>query len=130
MMPLQNETIDIIFEGLDEKSDPKVIKAGKLVRAQNVEFDKTGALNKRRGFLRYSFSGGSQIAALGQQMETQAIRVATYNDELLIFGVGWLWSIASRDSLTGNDDHAVKRGRLSPGNLRVVHVATASEGQE
>jgi hypothetical protein len=127
-MPLQTEVVEILFEGLEQKTDGRVLKAGKLTRAQNVEFDKGGVLNKRRGFRRYRFGAG-QIGALGTTMETQAIRVATHRDELLIFGVGWLWSLGSRDSeLTTKA--AVRRGRLSAGNLRVVHVATATESED
>jgi hypothetical protein len=127
-MALETEVVEILFEGLDQKTDGKVLKAGKLTRAVNVEFDKAGALNKRRGFIRYQFSGADEIGALGTTMETQAIRVATYRDELLIFGVGWLWSLASKtESLNGTA--AVRRGRLSPGNLRVVTVATIAESE-
>lgn len=127
-MPLETEVIEVLFEGLDQKTDGKVIKAGKLTRAVNVEFDKAGALNKRRGFRRFTFSGASQMGALGETMETQAIRVATYRDELLVFGVRWLWSIASKTSQLSGSRAAVKRGPLSPGNLRVLDVATIPEG--
>jgi hypothetical protein len=127
-MPLETEVVEILFEGLDQKTDGKVLKAGKLTRAVNVEFDKAGALNKRRGFLRYQFSGAGQIGALGETMETQAIRVAVYRDELLVFGVRWLWSVASKTSSLDGSRAAVKRGPLSPGNLRVLDVATIPEG--
>lgn len=130
MMPLEQQTLEILFEGLDQKTDSKVLKAGKLTHAKNVEFDKGGAINKRRGYLRYQFSGASQIGALGETMETQAIRVSTFKDELVIFGARWLWSVASKTSLLDGNRAAVKRGLLSPGNLRVLHVASAAEGDE
>ncbi len=127
-MAIETQNVEILFEGLEQKTDSKILKAGKLTRAQNVEFDKGGTLNKRRGFRRYRFDGSPQIGALGTTMETQAFRVATFRDELLIFGVSWLWSISKADLATSA--HAVRRGRLSPGNLRVVHVATATESED
>lgn len=127
-MPLESQTVEILFEGLEQKTDSKVIKAGKLTRAVNVEFDKAGALNKRRGFVRYQFSGASQIGAFTATMETQAIRVATYKDELLIFGVSWLWSLGSKTSdLDGRA--AIRRGRLPSCNTRRRRIVSAAEGQ-
>lgn len=126
-MPLETEVLELLFEGLDQKTDSKVLKAGKLVVAKNVEFAKGGVLNKRRGYRRYQFSGSSQIGAFGRTMETQAIRVATLNDELLIFGVSWLWSIGSKTrDLDGRA--AVRRGRLCPGNTRRRRIYSAAEG--
>jgi hypothetical protein len=124
-MPAQFQTFEILFGGMDQKTDAKVIKAGKLVRAINVEFTRHGQITKRRGYRRYRFSSSEeQIGALGRTMEPNAIRVATFQDELLIFGVEYLWSIASKDRDLDGSRAAIRRGRLSPGNLRVVHVST------
>lgn len=128
-MSLETQVVELIFEGLDQKTDHKTLKAGKLTRAENVEFDKRGVMNKRRGFRRFTFSGSTQIGALGLSMETQAIRLSTYKDELLIFGVGWLWAVASKTaSIDGKA--AARRGRLAAGNIRVWHIASAAEGTE
>jgi hypothetical protein len=129
-MPLTPEPIELLFEGLAQKTDGKVLKAGKLTRAINVDFAKGGAIKKRRGYLRYPFTGAGQIGALGTTMETQAIRVAVYRDELLIFGVRWLWSLASKDAALDGTRAAVRRGLLSPGNLRILNVATATESDD
>ena len=128
-MPLVPENYELVFEGLDQKTDHRLLKAGRLTRAENVEFDKGGILNKRRGFLRYRFDGSTQVGAFDFTMEPNAFRVATYEDELLIFGVGWLWSIGSKTSdLDGRA--AVRRGRLSPGGTRRRRIVTASEGTD
>lgn len=128
-MPLETQIVELLFEGLDQKTDHKTLKAGRLTRAENVEFDKRGVLNKRRGFRRFVFSGGTQIGALGNTMETQAVRVASHKDELLIFGIAWLWAVASK---TASIDFkaAARRGRLTNGNTRVWLIASASEGTE
>lgn len=128
-MPLQEQLVEVLFEGLEQKTDSKVLKAGKLTRAANVEFDKAGVLNKRRGFRRYVFTGGTQIGAFGNDMEDQVIRTTTHKDELLLFGIGWLWAIGSKTSSI-DGKAAVRRGRLSPGNTRVWHIATVGEGSE
>lgn len=128
-MPLETQVVELLFEGLDQKFDGKVLPAGKLTRAENVEFDKRGVLNKRRGFRRYQFTGSQQIGALGISMDTQAVRLATYKDELLIFGIGWLWAVVSKTASV-DGKAAVRRGRLAPGNIRVWHIATAAEGTE
>lgn len=126
-MPLESQTLEIVFEGLDQKTDAKVLKAGKLVRAENVEFTRQGSITKRRGYQRYPFTGGSQIAAFTATMETQAIRVATHRDELIVFGVSWLWSLGSKTQ--GIDGRAaVRRGRVNPGNTRRRRIFTAAEG--
>ncbi len=114
-MPLAKEPFEIVFEGLEQKTDAKMLKAGKLTRAHNVEFDETGALNKRRGYIRYRFD---TQGALGVEMETAACRTATYRGELLVFGMEWLWAVADRDQ--GIDgDSLVRRGRLHKGNTKM-----------
>lgn len=125
-MPLEQQNFEIVFEGLAQKTSDRTIKAGSLVTAINVEFDKAGQLNKRRGYRRYRFEGAAQIGAFGRTMETQALRVSTFQDELLIFGVSWLWSIGSK---TSNLDTkaAVRRGRLNPGNTRRRVIFSAAD---
>lgn len=120
---LDPQTFEIQIEGLEQKTDHKVLKAGKLTRANNVEFDKGGSIRKRRGYRRLMLTS---LAAFGQTMETQIVRVADHNDELLLFGVGWLWSVGSKTSSI--DGRAVvRRGRIANGNLRVWDIASASE---
>ena len=122
---LDFQTFEVQLEGLDQKTDHKVLKAGKLTRATNVEFDKGGSIRKRRGYRRLM---PASLAAFGQTMETQIVRVADHNDELLLFGVGWMWSLGSKTSSI--DGRAVvRRGRLANGNVRVWHVASASEAE-
>jgi hypothetical protein len=126
-MPLETEVVEILFKGLSQRTDGKVLQAGALERAENIEFTREGGITKRRGYQRYPFTGASQIAAFTATMETQAIRVATFRDELLVFGVSWLWSLGSK-SASLDTRAAVRRGRLNPGNTRRRRIATAAEG--
>ncbi len=121
-MPLDKEPFEIVFEGLEQKTDAKLLQAGKLTTAINVEFDETGAMNKRRGYLRSRFDNQG---ALGRTMETQASRVATFRGELLVFGMEWLWAVADRDQNIDGDS-LVRRGRLHKGNTKIQLVAMGS----
>lgn len=124
-MPLEQQNFEIMFEGLAQKTSDRTIKAGALTRAQNVEFDKNGQLNKRRGYRRYRFDGAAQIGAVNRTMESQAFRVTTFKDELLIMG-HWLWAIVDKNS--GVDGRAaVRRGRLAPCNVQTRYIAGAWE---
>lgn len=126
-MPLDHQNIEIQFEGLAQKTSDKTLKAGQLTRAQNVEFDKVGQLNKRRGYRRYQFSGSQQIGALGRTMESQAFRVTTFKDELLIMG-HWLWAVADKGRNI-DDRAAVRRGRLAPCNVSTRYIVTADQSE-
>ena len=126
-MPLDQQNFEISFEGLSQKTSDKTLKAGALTRAQNVEFDKQGQLNKRRGYRRYRFDGASQIGAINRTMESQAFRVTTFKDELLIMG-HYLWAIVDKG---GNVDGraAVRRGRLAPCNMQTRYIVGAEESE-
>lgn len=126
-MPLDQQNFEISFEGLSQKTSDKVIKAGALTRAENVEFDKAGQLNKRRGYRRYTFSGGSGIGALGRNMENQVFRVTTFKDELLIMG-HWLWAIVDKGSNV-DGRAAVRRGRLAPCNVQTRYIVGSTEAE-
>lgn len=127
-MPLQPENYEILFEGLSQKTTERTLKAGALVSAKNVEFDKQGQLNKRRGYLRYRFDGSTQIGALGNDMETQAFRVTTFKDELLVMA-HWLWAVADKGA--GIDSRAaVRRGRLMLCNIQTRHVISTDQSED
>jgi hypothetical protein len=51
-MPLDFQTVQIDFLGLQQKPDPRRLSAGQLVIADNVEMDKAGRLARRRGYKR------------------------------------------------------------------------------
>lgn len=127
-MPLETEVIEIVFKGLGQKTDSKVLEAGELTAAKNVEFDKAGTLNKRRGYERYAFGNASgTIGAFGETMDAQAMRVVSFGDELLVFAAGNLWSIGSK-TRDLDTRAAVLRGRVSACNTRRRRIYTAPEG--
>lgn len=75
--------------GVDARTDPRAIQPPKLARAENVTFEKPGALRKRPGFLRHAIGG----SANGM---TQTMRcIADRDGELVAFDGRDLFSYAS-----------------------------------
>lgn len=64
-MVLPRTTIDIPIGGLGQNVDPKLLPPGSSLEAQNVEFDKHGSVNKRKGYteLTTDILGGGSISA-------------------------------------------------------------------
>lgn len=117
MRPLEWQTVEIVLEGLSEKDDRKATTPGKLRRAQNVEFDKTNALNKRRGYTRVP----TEALVGGGLAETLYVTVATYQQELVLYGLDSFGSVAAASAVV--DDASVRRrGPTMRGSYRVVDV--------
>ena len=87
-MPLQFQNINIPFaQGLDTKTDEKLVSAGKLLDLQNGIFTEGQKIKKRPGTLnlgRKDVSAGSTL--------TNGDDVATYNSELIEFADDRLYS--------------------------------------
>jgi hypothetical protein len=89
-MALQKQNVPILLGGgLDTKSDKKTVLPGKLLRAENVVFKKRNRLDKRPGYelLSHSDVSGADLPS-GDSL-------ATFNDELLLYGGQKLYSYAS-----------------------------------
>jgi len=124
---MQFQVIEILFtQGLDEKLDPRSVRMGRLTRADNVEFDKFGALNKRRGFI--SSEIGTEL--FGATMDQYLMHLAKHEDELLILGADHLYSMVDPDNGTPGTRAVVERGPIPRGNIRRQDVATAHTGKD
>ena len=51
MGPIKQLAVIPFAGGLDTKTDPRLVQAGKLLQAQNIVFKQTGTLNRRWGYL-------------------------------------------------------------------------------
>ena len=128
---VQLQTIDVLFEGLQQKQDRRSTIPGRLERCDNVEFDKTGALNKARGYMRVEVAG-TAFAGTGftttVEVEPTLMRLATFRDELVVFGMERMYALASRE-VDIIDNGLVFRGPTFRGAARIlpVHVAAISE---
>ncbi|MBV6514147.1 MAG: hypothetical protein FMNOHCHN_03737 [Ignavibacteriaceae bacterium] len=79
-MALERQQVQIPFaEGVDTKTDSKLVQPNKLLRLENGVFTKLGSIRKRYGYdilPRSTFSGTDIAAATG---------IARFKDELLLF---------------------------------------------
>lgn len=124
-MPLEFQLFEIVLGGLSQKESPLTRAPGKLERAVNVEFDKTGRLNKRRGYQRVDTS---QVV---NRFDTDAVmlHVCTHGNEVVVFTYDYVIGMVSKDALptqSGPSQAAfVYRGPNNRGNCRLHHVSTA-----
>lgn len=86
---LQKQNVSVVLgTGLDTKNDPKTLQAG-LLSAENVVVQKTGELRKRNGYV----SLGTEV--LGGDNIDEGIRLATFDDELVMLNSRSLYSYAT-----------------------------------
>lgn len=122
--PLQFQTIEIPFGSLDQKTADLVRNPGSLERAVNVEYDKQGRLNKRRG---YQFVPLDNAVGLFDD-DSVFIHLGKLRNELLVISYDHVLSLVSKDELvsatTGTATLAY-RGPNNRGNGRLHYVSTA-----
>jgi hypothetical protein len=127
-MPLESRTIEIPLAGLSEKHAAIVRSPGTMQRARNVEFDKTGIVNKRRG---YRFVDVAQTINL---FDTDSVfsRCATIRNELVLFSHSHVVSLISQTGSVRADDTLVYRGPCNRGALKLEYITggtyTENEG--
>lgn len=88
-MPLEFQNIPVLLEGLDTKSDSKLVVPGKLLELENGVFTRPGAIERRKGYDLLS----REIQATGTQIDS-ADGVAAFGEELLEFAAGRVYSYA------------------------------------
>jgi hypothetical protein len=125
-MALEFKPIEIVLDGLDQKTAALMQVPGKLVRAVNVEYDKTGAINKRLG---YQFVNLSNTVNLFDD-DAVFCSVAVLRDELVVFSYDHVCSLGSRDSELRGADSLVYRGPCPRGAGRLQYVGTARISNE
>lgn len=123
--PIEWQTVEVVLEGLSQKDDRKVTTPGKLRAAVNVEFDKSNSLNKRRGFVRVPF----ETLVHGETPELLYATVATYQQELVVYGLDNLASVVARTAIV-DGAALVRRGPTMRGNYRIHDVFSAPLAQE
>lgn len=124
-MPLPDQPVVINVAGLSQKVDPKARVQGTLEVADNVEFEKAGTLNKRRGY-RYIDTSSGDIN--DNASPTLFSAVAQYRDELVMLSDD-LWSVVSPIREVDSTS-IVRRGPLPRGGYRVRAVIGDGVGEE
>lgn len=98
-MPLQEQVVPIDFgQGVDSKTDPKTVVAGKMLRLENAVFTTPKRITKRNGYN----AAGSTIGAIGSLIDP--LLVHEYKEELIAADQGLLVSYSP------NQDAWVSRG--------------------
>lgn len=97
--------------GLDLKTDPKQVPAGKFLRLENIIFDQGGLLQKRNGF--------SQFTILP---DTSARYLTTLNNNLTAIG-------NTVSSYASASNQWVTRGAVSPLTLSTLNLVRSSTNQ-
>lgn len=120
-MPLQFQAIEIALNGLDQKANRLTRTPGALDRAINVEFDKAGQLNKRRGYQRID------PANTVNRFDTDEIltHVVSFGGELVVFTYDYVASLGSRDAALRGEDALVYRGPCNRGACQLDILAAA-----
>lgn len=118
------QPVQIVLTGLDEKSDVKLRVPGKLDEALNVEADKQGALNKRRGYRRVVLD-----EIHGDGLESVFCNVAPFRGELLLYGSEYLYSVVGITTEITQGTIA-SRGPVLRGNCGVRHITSSSISEE
>lgn len=111
-MALTKQPVSINFaQGLDQKTDPKQVQAGKFLSLQNTIFDKGGLLQKRNGF--------GPLSVLPDKSNTV---LTTFNSGLTAVGSNIYAYSASSMTWTN-------RGALKPLQLRVKPLIRSNTNQ-
>lgn len=121
-MALEPTNIELVLRGVQQKSDDVTRAPDRLRHAINVEFDKDGLLNKRRG---YQFVALDNTVNLFDDDEV-FIGLATYRGELVVFSYDHVCALGSRDSALRGADALVYRGPNNRIACSLEHVATAN----
>ncbi len=108
-MPLNKQAINLNFgQGVDLKTDPFQVAAGKLLSLQNSIFTKGGQLTKRNGF--------GELASLPNNLSTTA---TTFQGNLV--AAGTTLNILSEDTMTW-----FNKGNIQPLDLTTIPLARNS----
>lgn len=122
-MPLAWDTVDVVLEGLDEKTDRASVATSNLVVAENVVYE-PGRMDKRRGYQRLQLVDDVEGGIIDPL--NLFLNVATVEDELLLLGYDQLYSMGSVDDAIDGAG-LILRGPISRCTLLVEQVATGKE---
>src|SRR5277367_2575520 len=107
-MALQKQTLNVNFgQGLDTKTDPWQVRAGKFLALQNAVFSKGGLLQKRNGF--------KQLPSVSNNPTF----LSTYAGNLITTGT-------SIQVFAEEFNKWIDRGKIQPVDLNVVPAVRAS----
>ena len=125
-MPLEFRPVTVVLKGVAQNFDDKTRPSDLLTYAKNVEFDRDGVLNKRRG---YQIVGIDNVVGEPFGPDDFAIRLATRADELLVITHDQVLALGSKDEALRGADAFTYRGPNNRGHVRLrsITVSTATD---
>src|ERR1700761_3450883 len=91
-MPLQDQELEIAFgQGLDKKTDPKAVVAGKFLLLENAVFTEGHRIAKRLGYDQLSNTTFSPYTGTTGTLVAPKL-IKEYNNELVCADQNRLWS--------------------------------------
>jgi hypothetical protein len=118
VMALQDQVIPISFgEGIDTKTDPKAVVAGKFLRLENAVMTSPKSAAKRNGYteIPLAIQGGGTI--------TNPKLIKSYKDELVCAASGSIYSYSP------TQQNWVKRGKYVPVEIKTQTLSMAVANQ-
>ncbi len=124
---LQEQVVPIDFgQGLDTKTDPKAVVAGKFIRLENGVFTNIKRVSKRNGYTALS----TTVASIGTMQAPRLVH--SYGDELLAVDQNRLLSYSSSQSAWEAKGHytsvELKRNNIDQGHVTSGYVDCAVLG--
>ena len=125
-MPLRDAPVELILDGLEQKTSAKLTTPGRLTRAQNVWRDKAGQLDKRSG---YAMLQPTQ--ADGDVLPAAATRLVYAQGEVLVCGSYEAHALVdAAEQLQDSERGSVPRGVLSYGAVTAFDVVTGADTED
>lgn len=125
-MAIPGENVEIVLQGLDQKTSAKLTAPGRLERARNVQFDKSGQLDKRAG---YNQVENTQVDGAGFPAHTS--RLFVDHDELVLLSPVFGYAMADPgETLQSGTRSLVRRGIVSSGNVSSFSVVVGTDTED
>jgi hypothetical protein len=121
-MPLEWTNIELVLRGVQQKADDVTRPPDRLKHAINVEFDKDGVLNKRRGYQHVDLSNTVNLF----DDDEVFVNVTTFRGELVVFSYDHVCAVGSRDSAMRGTDALIYRGPNNRVSCSLEFVTTAN----
>lgn len=126
-MPIPSQPVEVVLQGLDQKTSAKLTAPGKLDRAENVAFDKAGQLDKRDGYLMLE-----NTQADATSLPAHNARLVVTRGELLVLSPVFAFAVHTADEVlqATTTRAAVRRGLIGSGNVSSFAVVVGTDSEE
>lgn len=121
-MPLEFRTVTVLLRGVAQNFADKTRPPELLTEAVNVEFDRDGELNKRRG---YQYCDPTEAVNLDWPTDTVMAHLARRRHELLVVTYDHVAAVGSKDGSLRGSDAVVYRGPNNRGHVKLRTIAVS-----